>query len=613
MGYNKKIRKGKHMTGSTITDVDSMGTWKRTHDCGSLRAGDAGKKGVILMGWVNSRRDLGNLIFVDLRDRWGITQVVFDPNMDRQCHERAHVLRNEWVIAVKGEVSMRADGQENPGLPTGQIELKATELRILNRTHTPPFQVDGTVDASETLRLKYRYLELRRPDVFSLFLKRHQITSRIRTYLNDKGFLEVETPVLTKSTPEGARDYLVPSRINRGMFYALPQSPQLFKQLLMIGGFDRYYQIVKCFRDEDLRADRQPEFTQVDVEMSFVDEDAVMHIFEGMMQDVFSSVIGYDIPVPIPRISYKDAMERFGTDRPDMRFAMEFNDISDIAKRSSFNIFKGVVDSGGKVKAICVDGGAQVFSRKKLDALSELAAANGAKGISWIKITDKGWQSPLNRFFKEEDRAEIDIRLGVKQGDLIVMVADEPDVVNTVLGVIRLDVAERMDLIRKTDYAFVWVTDFPMFEFNNTEQRLEAMHHPFTSPVDDDLPLLLSKPEAVRARAYDLVVNGTEIGGGSIRIHNVSIQEKILDILGISREKARQKFGFLLEALRYGAPPHGGMAIGLDRLVAMILGVDSIREVIAFPKTTSAACLLTEAPSFVEEEQLKELGLKVIG
>ncbi len=599
------------MTASTVTYIDSMGEWKRTHDCGSLRAGDTGME-VILMGWVNSRRDLGNLIFVDLRDRWGITQVVFDPNIDSQCHERARVLRNEWVIAVKGKVSIRVDGQENPGLPTGQIELKATELRILNRTDTPPFQVDGAVDASETIRLKYRYLELRRPDVFSLFFKRHCITSRIRTYLNEKGFMEVETPVLTKSTPEGARDYLVPSRINRGMFYALPQSPQLFKQLLMIGGFDRYYQIVKCFRDEDLRADRQPEFTQVDVEMSFVDEDDVMHVFEGMMQELFSCLLDYDIPVPIPRISYHDAMERFGTDRPDMRFGMEFNDISDIARRSSFKIFKGIVDSKGKVKAIRVDGGAQVFSRKKLDALSELAVANGAKGISWIKVTDKGWQSSLNRFFSGEDRAAIDRQLGVKQGDLIIMVADMPDVVNTVLGVIRLDVAGTMDLIRKSGYAFVWVTDFPMFEYNDTEERFEAIHHPFTSPVDDDIPLLLSNPAGVRARAYDLVINGTEIGGGSIRIHNADVQEKVLSILGISDKKARQKFGFLLEALKYGAPPHGGMAIGLDRLVAMILGVDSIREVIAFPKTTSAACLLTEAPSFVEEEQLKELGLKLI-
>jgi len=590
--------------------IDNLDDWKRTHDCGSLRADDEGREAV-LMGWVNSRRDLGNLIFIDLRDRDGITQIVFDPQVDRGSQERAHILRNEWVVAVKGRVSHRLEGQENPDLPTGDIELKVLELKILNRTETPPFQVDGHVDASETLRLKYRYLELRRPQVFNTFRKRHMTVSCIRHCLNRKGFIEVETPFLTKSTPEGARDYLVPSRVNKGLFYALPQSPQLFKQLLMIGGFDRYYQIVRCFRDEDLRADRQPEFTQVDLEMAFTGEEGVMGVFETVMEEVFHEILGRHVPVPIRRLEYNEAMDRFGTDSPDMRFGMELEDLTDIAFRSEFKIFKRAVEEGGVVKAITVKDGGASFSRKGLDELSGLVVNCGAKGLAWVKVTETGWQSSLDKFFREKDKRAVNEKLGAEPGDLILIIAHKRQIANEALGILRLDVARRMDLIDKDKYAFVWITRFPLLEYNETEGRLEAVHHPFTAPVEEDLSLLDDHPEQVRARSYDLVLNGTEIGGGSVRIHNSVTQQQMLGILGISPEEAQLKFGFLLEALKYGAPPHAGMALGLDRLVAIITGVSSIREVIAFPKTTSAACPVTDAPSPVDEWQLKELALRL--
>ncbi|MCD4715195.1 MAG: aspartate--tRNA ligase [Desulfobacterales bacterium] len=597
------------MTEHEEIKIDHLGDWKRTHDCGSLRADEDGKESV-LMGWVNSRRDLGNLIFIDLRDRDGITQIVFDPQVDGESHERAHALRNEWVIAVKGTVSPRLKGQENFSMPTGSIELKVTGLKILNRTETPPFQVDGAVDASETLRLKYRYLELRRPQVFSVFLKRHRISVCIREFLNGKGFMEVETPFLTKSTPEGARDYLVPSRVNRGLFYALPQSPQLFKQLLMIGGFERYYQIVRCFRDEDLRADRQPEFTQVDLEMAFVNEDGVMAVFEEMMGKLFREIMDRAIPFPIKRMEFHEAMDRFGTDRPDMRFGMELIDLTDIAVKSDFRVFKDVIEDGGVVKAITVKNGGPAFSRKKLDELSALAVESGARGLAWIKVNEDGWQSSLKKFFKDEDKNGLNEKSGAGPGDLILIVAHKRRVANESLGVLRLKVARRMELIPVSAYEFVWITKFPLLEYDETEKRLQAVHHPFTAPVEEDIHLLDDQPEKVRARAYDLVLNGTEIGGGSIRIHVPAVQEKMLSILGISPEQAKVKFGFLLEALKYGAPPHGGMALGFDRLVAIMAGVNSIREVIAFPKTTSATCLLTGAPSGVDEAQLKELGLR---
>jgi len=589
--------------------IDALGNWMRTHDCGALRRENTGQE-VVLMGWVNSRRDLGNLIFIDLRDREGITQAVFDPQVDGETHQRAHVLRNEWVVAVKGEVTPRIEGQENARMPTGEIELRVTGLKILNLTETPPFQVDGAVDASETLRLKYRYLELRRPQLFHNFRMRHAIASCIRQFLDQKGFIEVETPFLTKSTPEGARDYLVPSRVNKQMFYALPQSPQLFKQLLMMAGFDRYYQIVRCFRDEDLRADRQPEFTQVDLEMAFVDEDRVMEIFEGMMADLFHKILDRSITLPIQRLTYQDAMDRFGTDRPDVRFGMELCDVSDLAGRSDFRVFQDVIASGGVVKALRVEKGAPSYSRKGLDELSEVANAAGAKGMPWIKITEEGWQSSLAKFFKEEERKALNKRLDAQPEDLILMVADKPGIVNQALGSLRIKVAQQQDLMKQDDYAFVWITRFPLFEYDETEERLAAVHHPFTSPLEADLDLLAETPEQARARAYDLVLNGSEIGGGSIRIHNLAIQEKIFRTLGISPEEAQSKFGFLLEALKYGAPPHGGMALGFDRLVALMTGVHSIREIIAFPKTTSAACLMTDAPSRVDNEQLKELGLR---
>ncbi len=590
--------------------LDTLDDWKRTHDCGSLRAADIGRE-ALLMGWVNTRRDLGNLIFIDLRDREGITQIVFDPNADEESHAKAHVLRNEWVLAVKGKVSPRLEGQENLKLPTGAIELKVTGLKILNKSETPPFQVDGAVDASETLRLKYRYLELRRRKVFQNFLQRHRMTSLVREVLNRNGFIEVETPFLTKSTPEGARDYLVPSRIHKGLFYALPQSPQLFKQLLMIAGFDRYYQVVRCFRDEDLRADRQPEFTQLDLEMSFSSEEDIIGLIEGMMAELFEKILGVKIALPLPRLEYRDAMERFGTDRPDIRFGMELRGISDLAGNSDFQVLKGVLQQGGAVKAVRVEKGAALFSRKALDELSQFAVQAGAKGLMNVKITADGWQSSLDKFFKKEDKAAVNERTGAAPGDLLLIVADKASVVNSCLGMLRLELAKRLNLMKKEEYALVWVTRFPLLEYNEEEGRLESVHHPFTSPLEEDLPFLQDQPEKVRARAYDIVLNGSEIGGGSVRIHNPALQETMFRILGISREEANLKFGFFLEALRYGAPPHAGIALGFDRLAAILTGSESIREVIAFPKTQTASCLLSDAPSRVDKKQLDELGLAV--
>ncbi|MGM0426340.1 MAG: aspartate--tRNA ligase [Thermodesulfobacteriota bacterium] len=598
------------MTTEAHVNIDALEGWARTHDCGALRRSHIGEE-VILMGWVNHRRDLGHLVFIDLRDREGITQVVFDPQEQQAIHARARILRNEWVLAVKGTVAPRLEGQENPGLPTGDIELKATQLKILNVTETPPFQVDGAVDAAEPLRMKYRYLELRRPEPFKNLQKRHRIASCIRQYLDREGFVDVETPFLTKSTPEGARDYLVPSRLNRGMFYALPQSPQLFKQLLMISGFDRYYQIVRCFRDEDLRADRQPEFTQVDLEMSFVDETRIMEIFEGMMQTLFHDLLGIEIPLPIHRLTYHEAVARFGTDRPDLRFGMELKDITDLAGSSDFKVFKGVVESGGVVKAIRVKGGAAAYSRKALDGLSEMVTAAGGKGLAWIKRTETGWQSSLAKFFTDEAQSTLNQRLDAQPGDLVLMAADRPDIANLALGNLRVKVAQEQALVLKDQYAFVWITRFPLLEYDDEAGRLAAVHHPFTAPLQEDLHLLDQHPEQVRARSYDLVLNGSEIGGGSIRIHTLATQQKIFKTLGIPLEQAESKFGFLLEALRYGAPPHGGMALGFDRLVAIMTGVDSIREIIAFPKTTRGTCPLTDAPSTVSERQLEELGLRL--
>ena len=590
--------------------IEPLGDWRRTHDCGSLRVGDVGRE-VLLMGWVNSRRDLGNLIFIDLRSREGITQIVFDPLVDETTHKKAHILRNEWVMAIKGRVSPRLEGQENPNLPTGAIEVKVVDLRILNRTEIPPFQVDGKVDASETLRLKYRYLELRREKVFQNLYRRHLMAACVRDHLNKKGFIEVETPFLTKSTPEGARDYLVPSRVNKGAFYALPQSPQLFKQLLMVAGFERYYQIVRCFRDEDLRADRQPEFTQVDLEISFTDERGVMDIFEGLMTELFKQILNIEIKTPIPIMTYGEAMDRFGSDRPDTRYDMELREITDLVETSDFRVFKEVAEKGGVIKAIKVDQGASDLSRKALDELSELVKERGAKGLAWIKVIEKGWQSPIGKFFPDPLKEAVNSRMEAASGDILLIVADRPPIANHALGMLRIEMARRFNLIQDGLFDLLWITEFPLMEFNREEERLEAVHHPFTSPLDEDLPLLYDTPEEVRARAYDLVLNGTEIGGGSVRIHNPDLQAEMFRILGISPEEADRKFGFFLEALKYGAPPHAGMALGFDRLVAIMSGVDSIREVIAFPKTASATCPLTEAPSRVDGRQLEELGLSL--
>lgn len=591
--------------------IDSLGDWVRTHDCGALRAADEGKE-ALLMGWVNGRRDLGNLIFVDLRDREGTTQIVFDPLLDAGSHGRAHILRNEWVVAVKGKVSLRQAGQANPGLPTGEVELKVTDLRILNRTETPPFQVDGIVDASETLRLKYRYLELRRPQVFAHFRMRHRIAALIRDHLNRLGFIEVETPFLTRSTPEGARDYLVPSRVNKGMFYALPQSPQLFKQILMIAGFDRYYQIVRCFRDEDLRADRQPEFTQVDLEMAFSTEALIMETVEEMICDVFLGALGHRVPRPIPRMAYREAMDRFGSDKPDLRYDLELRDVSEIAGRTEFGIFKKALAEGGVVKGINLRGQAASFSRKALDELAAVAVQNGARGLSWVKVGDGTWQSALEKFFGEAEKRDLERGFDAGPRDLIVLAADRREIVNQALGALRVHLGARLGLQSADRYALVWITAFPLFEKGETEGKIAPMHHPFTSPLEEDLPLLEIRPQDVRARAYDLVLNGSEIGGGSVRIHDPLTQERIFRVLGLSIEEAQSKFGFFLEALRYGAPPHAGMALGFDRLVAIMAGLKSIREVIAFPKTTSAACPLTNAPSPVGAEQLRDLGLAII-
>jgi len=591
-------------------DIDTIGDWERTNDCGSLRRDDVGRE-VVLMGWVNRRRDLGKLIFIDLRDRFGLTQIVFDEEFDEISHEKAGILRNEWVIAVKGEVTPRLHGQENPDLPTGDIEVKVKELKILNETEVPPFQVDGKIDASENLRLKYRYLELRRPALFHNLVMRHRIALGIRNFMNREGFLEVETPVLTKSTPEGARDYLVPSRISKGFFYALPQSPQLFKQLLMMAGFDRYFQIVKCFRDEDLRADRQPEFTQVDLELSFGDEAGVMDVFEGMMVDIFSKILNYPVSKPFPRIEYKKAMDLYGSDRPDTRFGMELKNISDLLRSSTFKVFTEVMEDGGVVKAINIKGGVS-FSRKVLDELNSIVTDYGNKGLFWAKVKPDGWQSTLNKFLTPDMRSSVEERLGAVEGDLIIFVSDMEQAANEALGLLRIEISKRLDLVKDKTYSFVWVTKFPLLEYDRDEKRYVAVHHPFTAPLEEDMPLLSERPEAVRARSYDLVLNGEEIGGGSVRIHTLDLQNQIFRILGLGKEEIQEKFGFFLEALSYGAPPHAGMALGFDRLVAIMVGAESLRDVIAFPKTQRATCSVTDAPSKVDKDQLAELGLSLL-
>lgn len=590
--------------------ADILGSLRRTHYCNDLRASDVGKE-VVLMGWVQRRRDHGGVIFVDLRDRDGITQIVFSPETSGTVHAKAHSLRSEFVIGVKGRVENRPDGMVNSNIATGAIEIIITEISIFNESKTPPFMIEDGIDANENIRLTYRHLDLRRPELQKNIIMRHKVGMAVREFMNGNGFLDIETPFLTKSTPEGARDYLVPSRVNPGQFYALPQSPQLFKQLLMVSGFDKYYQIVRCFRDEDLRADRQPEFTQIDLEMSFVGEADVMATGEGIAKKVFKDALGIDLETPFEHLTYAESISRFGLDKPDMRFGLELKDLSDVVKNSGFKVFADVVKKGGIVKAMnakgCID-----MSRKDIDDLTAFAAIYKAKGLAWIKVKENEWQSPIAKFFTDDEKAEMARILDMQPGDLIFFVADQVTVVNEALGNLRNHLGKKLNLIPENTFRFVWVTEFPLFEYDEHEKRYQSLHHPFTSPFEEDYAKLDSNPLEVRSRAYDLVLNGYEIGGGSIRIFDPELQKKIFSVLGLKDEEVAEKFGFLTDALSYGAPPHGGMAFGFDRLVMLLCGENSIRDVIAFPKTQKAACQLTSAPDKVSHAQLQELSLRVV-
>jgi len=589
--------------------IDLLGNLKRTDYCGDLRKKDVGRE-VTLLGWVQRRRDLGGLIFVELRDRQGIVQVVFNPEENSGAHEKAQSLRNEYVVGVQGTVVLRPEGTANLKLNTGEIEITTKELKILNASRTPPFLIEDEEDVAENTRLKYRYLDLRRPAIQRNLILRHQVAKEVRNYFDRLGFLEIETPMLTKSTPEGARDYLVPSRLNPGHFYALPQSPQLFKQILMISGFDRYFQIVRCFRDEDLRSDRQPEFTQIDVEMSFVTVQDIQKTMEGLMAYIFKEVLGITLALPFPVLTYDEAMNRYGVDKPDIRFGMELKDVTEPLKGSSFQVFRDAIQGPGIIKAINVKRGG-TFSRKEIDDLTHFVYAYGAKGLISAKIGKTGWQSSIQKFITEEERKRIDEKMETDEGDLLLFIAGPPKMVNQTLANLRLHLGEKLGLIPKDQYQFVWVLDFPLLEFDETEGRFVAVHHPFTAPKDEDIPKLKDHPEFVKAKAYDLVLNGSEVGGGSIRNHLREIQSLLFEKLGMGEEEARERFGFLLEALEYGTPPHGGIAFGFDRLIMILSHSESIRDVIAFPKTQRGTCLMTDAPSRVDSKQLDELWIKV--
>lgn len=586
--------------------------WKRTDVCGHLNEADVGRK-VALCGWVHRRRDHGGVIFVDLRDRSGLVQIVFNPtDCAADSFRLAETLRSEFVIYISGEVRRRLAGMENPKLASGSIEVFVEQLEVISLAETPPISVESekTADVEEAMRLRYRYLDLRRPELQRVFALRHRVGQIVRNHLDAQGFWEVETPMLTRSTPEGARDFLVPSRLQPGEFYALPQSPQLFKQLLMVSGFERYFQIARCFRDEDLRADRQPEFTQIDLEMSFVTREDVMEMVEGLVKDVVREVTGEELLSPLPQLTYSEAMDRFGSDKPDLRFGMELKNVSDVVHGSDFQVFNKVLDGGGVVKGVAVPEGAS-FPRSRIDALTKRAIELGAKGLAWAQYTEEEIKSPIAKFFSESVLEEILVRMEAQRGDLLIWVADSPQVANHVLGQLRLELAQELGLLEgKPDY-YLWVVDFPLVEYAEDEERYVAVHHPFTAPLQEDVALLESDPGKVRSAAYDLVLNGVEVGGGSIRIHDRTLQQQMFKLLGISKEAAEEKFGFLLEAFRFGVPPHGGFAFGFDRWIMLLAGISSIRECIAFPKTQKGTCLLTKAPSPVDQGQLDEVGIRI--
>ncbi|MBN2231584.1 MAG: aspartate--tRNA ligase [Deltaproteobacteria bacterium] len=590
------------------SEPSTLSTAYRTHTCGALRPEQIGAH-VALAGWVQNWRDHGGVVFVDLRDRHGLTQVVFNPEIAPDSHRLAHTVRSEFVLRIEGEVIPRPEGTVNPSLPTGEIEVSVNRAEILNAAKTPPFMVDELGEVAENLRLQYRYLDLRRQPMQQTLIFRHRLTTLVRAFLDQWGFLDLETPMLTKSTPEGARDYLVPSRTHPGHFFALPQSPQLFKQLFMVAGFDRYFQITRCFRDEDLRADRQPEFTQIDMEMSFVEPEDIYRLIEEMMAGIFKKLMDIELPRPFARLTYTEAMDRCGLDAPDIRFDLPLVDLGGVFADTEFKVFRGVLDTGGIIKGLNLKGGARL-SRKEIDDLLEVVKVYGARGLAWIKVSAEGWQSPIVKFFSDDESRALGERMGAVPGDLLLFVADKAAIANEALGRLRVHLAKMTGLIDEEAFSFCWVTDFPLLEYDAGERRHVAIHHPFTAPRDEDVALLESDPGDVRAKAYDLVLNGIEVGGGSIRIHRREVQEKMFSLLNIGDEEAREKFGFLLDALEYGAPPHGGIAFGLDRLVMLLQRLDSIRDVIAFPKTQKATCLLTGAPSTVQARQLRDLGIK---